>query len=63
MHRHGWQTTCPRFRATAKTRTLPWWLAGGTERCDVREHCVTVDRETGEAPCHGCAARARKEDG
>jgi hypothetical protein len=67
----------------AKEKTLPWWLAGGTERCDLCEHphapqsqrrcaacdrascehCVVVDRETGEVLCHDCAAEARKEDG
>lgn len=67
----------------AKEKTLPWWVAGGEERCDLCEHphtlqsqrrcaacdrascehCVTVDRETGEVLCHECAAEARKEDG
>ena len=27
------------------------------------EHCVTVNRETGEVLCHDCAAEAAKEKG
>jgi hypothetical protein len=66
---------------TRKT-TLPYWLAGGTEICDICEHphvlqslrrcaacdrascehCVTVDRETGEVLCHECHA-SEQEDG
>jgi hypothetical protein len=61
-------------------RTLPWWLAGGTDLCDLCEqshapqslrrcaacdrpgceHCVTVDRGTGEILCHDCAAEAKE---
>lgn len=59
-----------------KKKPRPYWLAGGTETCDLCEaphllqsqhrcaacdrasceHCVTVDRETGEVLCHECAA-------
>ena len=58
------------------TKTLPYWLDGGTERCEVCthphllqaqfrcvgcdcaacEHCVDVDRETGEVLCATCRA-------
>lgn len=61
-------------------KTLPWWLAGGPEICDLCEqphapqslrrcagcdrpsceHCVTVDRETGEILCHDCAAEDKE---
>lgn len=63
------------------TKTLPYWLDGGTERCEVCthphplqaqfrcagcdrascEHCVDVDRQTGEVLCAAC--RAAEENG
>ena len=66
----------------AKKKTLPYWLDGGTETCDLCahphvlqaqrrcaacdrgacEHCVVVNRETGEVLCHECLAQ-EEEDG
>lgn len=66
----------------ANRKTLPYWVDGGTETCDLCdhphhlqaqrrcaacdrascEHCVTVDRETGEVLCHECAAEAGAEE-
>ena len=66
----------------AEKKTLPYWLAGGTETCElcghrhVREmqhrcaacdrpnceHCVVVDRETGEVLCHECLQGDGEED-
>ena len=64
-------------------KSLPYWLAGGTEICDLCEHphvlqalrrcagcdrascehCVTVNRETGEILCHECVAEDDRENG
>jgi hypothetical protein len=65
----------------AETKTIPYWLDGGTERCELCthphvlqaqrrcaacdrpgcEHCVEVNRETGEVLCHECAAAGEEE--
>lgn len=68
----------------ANRKTLPYWLDGGTECCELCEqphvlqvqrrcaacdcaaceHCVTVDRETGEVLCHEChGAGTQREEG
>lgn len=60
----------------ATNKTLPWWLAGGAETCELCthphplqsqfrcaacdrascEHCVVVNRQTGEVLCSECHA-------
>jgi hypothetical protein len=73
----------PALPGMANRKTLPYWLAGGTEICDLCEqphvlqsqrrcaacdrasceHCVVVNRETGEVLCHECHAAQTEEDG
>lgn len=68
----------------ANRKTLPYWLDGGAETCELCthphvlqtqrrcaacdrascEHCIVINRETGEVLCHEChAAESREEDG
>ena len=71
----------PATRGMEKKKSLPYWLSGGTEACELCthamvlemtrrcaacdrpacEHCVSVDRDTGEVLCHECVDE--EEDG